>query len=393
MTFAVTMQGPVNIVVEFSDGMSSEHAAVGAESRGSPGMQLRNLTVRNLRNLVSLDLELPAEGAVIIGPNGHGKTSLLEAVYYLTIFRSFRGARDRDLVRFGEGGFFVAGEGRARVTAGYDASTGRKKVTVAGQMVSRLSDAIGVVHAVPFAPTDRELSSGGPSGRRRFLDVLLSLTETGYLQKLSAYRSALRQRNAALRGGRADAARAFDAPLARAAAFLWSARFRWVEDNRLRFSQLMKELGETETAGMRYPDCPSTSQETEGSILQELAEHEERDLRRGTTTAGPHRHDLRLSLKGRSLRAFGSAGQQRTAAIALRLLEADTIGQRAGEPPLGLYDDVFAELDRSRQERLLDLVGRSLAGQAIITAPRESEVPPELMDRPRWTIERGRLVQ
>ena len=117
----------------------------------------------------------------------------------------------------------------------------------------------------------------------------------------------------------------------------------------------------------------------------------DRDLRHGATTVGPHRDDLRLSLAGRDLRTYGSAGQQRTAAIALRVLEAETLAAARGRTPIGLYDDVFAELDEGRQARVLDLIRSVLPGQAIVAAPRDAEVPAALFDRPRWQMAGGQI--
>src|SRR6185436_17269004 len=114
------------------------------------------LSIRNFRNLASLDLDLPPKGVVVIGDNGQGKTNLLEAIYYLVLFRSLRGAKDRELVRFGEGGFFVAAEVESgRVSAGYETAGRKKKVSVDSVPVTRLSDAVGRIVAVPFAPSDR----------------------------------------------------------------------------------------------------------------------------------------------------------------------------------------------------------------------------------------------
>ena len=124
-----------------------------------------------------------------------------------------------------------------------------------------------------------------------------------------------------------------------------------------------------------------------------LADRIERDLRKGITTVGPHRDDLLLSLGSNEIRRFGSAGQQRTAAIALRLLEALALSESHGTSPIALFDDVFAELDPDRQERLLTLIKESLPGQAIITAPRDAEVPKELFERPRWRMDHGRITQ
>jgi DNA replication and repair protein RecF len=356
-----------------------------------PSVQLTTLVARNFRNLASLDVELPAEGVVVLGENGHGKTNLLEAIYYLVLFRSLRGAKDRELVRFGEAGFFVAADAGAHVTVGYEVEGRRKKVTIDRTERPRLADAVGHVTAVAFSPSDRGLVTGGPAGRRRFLDIVLSLSEPGYLGALTLMRQALKQRNAALRLGRGDAAQAFDLPFTSAAATVARARRAWVARWRARYAELTAALGEQESAGLEYrPDHHRASDAAE-HLRAALQQAFARDERRGTTTVGPHRDDVGLLLGGHDLRTYGSAGQQRTAAIALRLLEAETLGSAGGGTPVALYDDVFAELDRGRQERLLGLIRTSLPGQAVVAAPRESEVPPALLDLARWRMHGGRL--
>ncbi|MBI3082295.1 MAG: DNA replication/repair protein RecF [Gemmatimonadetes bacterium] len=359
-------------------------------------MRLSQLTVRQFRNLASLDLEIPEPGVVIIGENGQGTTNFLEAIYYLVLFRSLRGAKDRELVRFGEPGFFVAAvAGAHRVTAGYETATRRKKVTLDGSEVSKLSEAVGTLLAVPFSPADVSLVGGGPSARRRYLDVVLSVSEPPYLGRLTELKTALKQRNAALRRGRPEEARAFDGPFARAAEYVTATRRRWVERWHERFGELCRALGEPSAAGLRYRTGEGTDG-TEGTDdadawCRRLGARMERDLRQGVTTVGPHRDDLRLSLAGRDLRIYGSAGQQRTAAIALRVIEAETLAATRGAAPIALYDDVFAELDENRQARLLELIREALPGQAIVAAPRDSEVPAALFDRPRWQVAGGRL--
>ena len=356
-------------------------------------MRLASLTTRNFRNLAALDVEFPHEGMVVLGENGHGKTNLLEAIYYLVLFRSLRGAKDRELVRFGAAGFFLAGEAGARVTVGYEIAGRRKKVTVDRAELQKLSDGVGHVTAVAFSPSDRAMIAGGPAGRRRFLDIVLALTVSGYLAALTGMRQALKQRNAALRLGRGETAQAFDAPFATAASEVAAARRSWAAQWSERYRELCTALGEEREANLHYsPDHHRTDDSAE-HIRRMLGAALERDVRRGITTVGPHRDDLQLTLDGHDLRTYGSAGQQRTAAIALRLLEAQSLREASGAPPIALYDDVFAELDRGRQERLLALIGVSLPGQAIVAAPRESEVPPSLLALPRWHMRSGSLEQ
>lgn len=352
----------------------------------------------------------------MIGENGQGKTNFLEAIYYLMLFRSLRGAKDRELVQFGEPAFFVGAElleggaplqdpaavGRGgsyrelrRVTAGYEVARARKKVTLDGREVARLADAVGALLAVPFSPADVAVVAGSPGARRRYLDVVLSVAEPGYLNALAEFRAALNQRNAALRRARPEEARAFDGPFAQAASRVVRSRARWVAEQQARFAELVQALGEASPAGMGYEPASGLGDGALDADLwrQELERRLARDARRGLTTAGPHRDELRLTLAGREIRTYGSAGQQRTAAIALRVLEAECLARARGQVPIALFDDVFAELDASRQRRLLALIQSALPGQAIVAAPREEEVPAALFDRPRWQIVGGHIVR
>jgi len=354
-------------------------------------MNVGALTVRNFRNLAALDVDIPPEGVVIVGGNGQGKTNLLEALYYLVLFRSLRGAMDRELVRFGEAGFFIAGDASPRVTVGYELAGRRKKVTADGAEVKKLSDAVGTIAAVTLSPADREIVAGGPAGRRRYLDVLLSLSCEGYLRKLTEWRAAMRQRNAALKRGNKLEAQAFDQPVAQAAAGVAQARHGWTLGQQGRYGELCHRMGERREPGMAYVSRHWTPEGGAAEIARALEDRIQRDMRRATTTVGPHRDDLLLTLGDRDTRRFGSNGQQRTAAIALRFLEAEALRNSHGTQPIALFDDVFAELDQERQERLLTLIREGLPGQAVITAPRDAEVPAVLFDRPRWRMEGGRL--
>jgi len=366
------------------------------------GVRLHSIAVRDFRNLARADLELPAEGLAIIGENGQGKTNLLEAVYYLELFRSIRGARDQDLVRFGAAGFHVAASVEAEqsreISVGFDRAARRKRVRVDGGEVERLSDALGALPAVMFAPGDVDLVAGAPSARRRYLDIMLALSSRRYLAALQRYRAALGHRNAALRDaartGRHDERVAvWEAPLAEHGAVLWSARLAWVESNAARFAALCEAIGESAEVAMRYASAVQPQDDLHAALLAALAERRVMDVRRGITHAGPHRDDLALSMDGRELRTFGSAGQHRTAAIALRIIEADTLGSHRGGRPLMLLDDPFAELDARRAGRIVDLLAREGLGQTILTVPRETDIPAGLPRLERRRIRAGELTR
>ncbi len=365
-------------------------------------MRLARLSVRDFRNLERVELELPPEGMVVVGENGHGKTNLLEAAYYLQLLRSARGARDVDLVRFGAPAFHVgadtaAPDGGHGIGVGFERATKRKRVTLDGTEPPRLSDALGALPAVLCSPRDAALVSGSPGERRRYLDVTLALTSRPYLTALQSYRGALARRNAALReGARAirDEARVavWEPALAEHGARIWSARVAWVAQHQERFASVCEAIGERGAAVIRYQSALDAS---EGDVAAALARALEAkralDLKRGLTHAGPHRDDLELTLDGRDLRTFGSAGQHRTAAIALRVLEQETLRDRRDAAPLLLLDDPFAELDARRSARILELFAGEGAGQTILAVPREADIPAGLTRLARWRVQHGTL--
>jgi DNA replication and repair protein RecF len=387
-------------------------------------VRLGRLDVRNFRNFERLECELPAEGVMILGPNGAGKTNLLEAVYYLEVFRSFRGASDRELVRFGQEVFRIEAavegpRGGRAIAAAYSASERRKQVELDRREVPRLSDAIGRLGAVVFSLEDVEIVRGSPSGRRRFLDILLSLVEPGYVDALGKYRSVLSQRNEALKGG-ADRAQleAWSAGLVEVGARVMEARARWVAGRAEAFDRYHARIAggargvieygpsvgtpedaprATGPAGGEAPEAgsPPSREAWAGAFRAALERTRERERRRGVTVVGPHRDDLAFTAQvggeeERDLRTYGSGGQQRTAALALRLAEADTLRERLGREPVYLLDDVFAELDRERSGRLLRLLDEGRTGQVVLTAPKPSEV--ELRGGLEvWRLRDGRL--
>lgn len=367
---------------------------------GGSAARLSRLAVRDFRNLAHVDLAPPADGFVLIGENGQGKTNLLESIYYLQILRSARGARDADLVRFGAEGFHigatVATDGVHEIGVGFERAGKRKRVRLDGAIPERLSDALGALPSVMFSPADVDLIGGAPNGRRRYLDIMLALTSRGYLAALQRYRTALAQRNAALRdvvraarGSAAASVTVWEPPLAEHGALLWAARRAWVESVASRFEALCDEIGEVGRVRVRYASALSLTEDPAAALSALLEEKRSHDLRRGITSVGPHRDDLVIGLDGRELRVFGSAGQQRTAAIALRMLEAATLARATGRAPLFLLDDPFAELDARRASRILAMLTRDGLGQTILAVPRETDIPAELTRLERMRVVAG----
>jgi DNA replication and repair protein RecF len=364
-------------------------------------IRLNRVSIRNFRNLERVDLDLPADGAVVVGDNGQGKTNFLEAIYYLQILRSFRDARDQDVTRFDTTGFHISARAHTpsahEIGVGFDRATKRKKVTIDGTEYRRLSDGLGALPAVMFSPRDVELISGSPAERRRYLDLVLALTDRRYLHALQQYRANLVRRNAALRiasrrgSHNIQEVAVWEPALADHGSILIETRARWVEEHAAEFTNLAEKIGEQGRAEMRYSSPFADAEARRDVLLAAFDEKRSLDVRRGLTHVGPHRDDLEITLDDRDLRSFGSAGQQRSAAIALRMLEAATLRQHAGAEPLLLLDDPFAELDIHRAGKILVMLEQRGLGQTILVVPREADIPAGLMQLDRLSIRGGEI--
>lgn len=367
-----------------------------------PRVWLRHAAIRDFRNLETVNLDFPETGLAVIGENGQGKTNLLEAIYYLQVLRSMRGARDQDLVRFGTGGFHIALAARTGedhdLGVGFDLAAKKKRVTHDGLPQPRLSDAFGGLPSVMFSPRDILLVAGSPGERRRFLDLVLALSSRRYLTALQQYRAALMRRNASLRDAArhttgADAVAAWEPTLAEYGAEIVCERARWVTEYAAEFGAICAKIGETGESRMSYHSSVPRDGDTRDALAASLERQRPHDIRRGLTHSGPHRDDLQLMLAGRELRAFGSAGQQRTAAIALKMLEAATLRSARNLEPMLLLDDPFAELDVRRSARILELLGSAGLGQTLLAVPRDTDIPPQLVWLERAKIESGVITR
>jgi DNA replication and repair protein RecF len=297
--------------------------------------RLRALTLRDFRNIAHAELACADDGIVVLGENGQGKSNLIEAIAYLRLLRSQRGARDRDLIRFGAPAFHVAAElsgvAAHRATAAVD-KQGRKKITLDGGEAERLTDALDALPSVSFSPRDVDLVAGSPAERRRYLDITLALTSRSYLNALRHYRGALARRNAALRdaaraprgGGAgatgaagatahstAGAVAAWEPALAEHGAVLVTQRRAGVAARAAEFAERCVAIGERGAPTLGYAGGFAEVDDVRTALREQLERQREHDIRRCLTHAGPHRDDLALELDGRDLRLVGSAGQQR----------------------------------------------------------------------------------
>lgn len=373
-----------------------------------PAMRLTRLSLAGFRNLRDTALEFPPQGIALVGRNAQGKSNLLEAIHYLETFRSSRGARDEQLVRLGDDVFRLLaeleGEGKKRtIGAAFQASTRTKKVTLNAEDVSRLADAIGSLGTVLFTPDDVRLVSDGPQERRRFVDIVLSLNEPGYLGALQRFRQVLAQRNAALKEQAGPSSvRAWDEVLLRSGAEVSCARARWIREFGGPFGERYSQVSGGFTARMRYDSSiPEAGEMTDASDVASaygvaLEASRGQESRRRTTLVGPHRDELTFLVSGdqgeRNMREYGSGGEKRTAALSLRLVEAETLRRKRGQAPVLLLDDVFAELDAQRSTRVTELMEGLAVSQVILTVPKESDIRFGGDRLARWRVDGGEIT-
>ena len=340
-------------------------------------MQITRLEVNNYRNYEHADLA-PCPGVTVLyGDNAQGKTALIEAVVLCCTGRSHRTPRERELIRWGQeyGRVYVEAE---RTDGPHEVEilmgeNQRRVIKVGGTAISRSGELMGHVTGVLFAPEDLRMVKDGPAERRRFMDIEISQTSPAYYYALQRYNRALNQRGRLLRDAFVspsllDMLEEWDEQLSLAGAQIIERRRAFVE----RLSRCAGENHAEITGGREKLTCeyaPSTALAGEGgqlvtSLREALRAAREGDVRRGTTSVGPHRDDLNLLLDGVDARAYGSQGQQRTSALSLKLAQLTIMKEATGEWPILLLDDVMSELDPGRRRQL---VNRLKGIQTIVT--------------------------
>jgi DNA replication and repair protein RecF len=383
---------------------------------------LRHLQVTDFRSWEHVDLPLDQGPTVLVGPNGRGKTNLLEAVGYVATLGSHRVSTDAPLVRHGRDRALVraavVNEGR-ELTVELEIAPGRaNRARVNRGAVGRPRDVLGILRTVLFSPEDLSLVRGDPSERRRFLDELLVQRAPRFAGVRSDYDRVLRQRNALLktvgrgRRGRGDdpyvesTLQVWDDQLAEAGAELLAARLNLVADlapfvasayaevapdSRPALISYRSSLGDALPEGSGVPDGPRVTPDRMAEVLRgALARSRDAELERGVSLVGPHRDDLDLVLGQAPAKGYASHGESWSFALALRLASYQLLRDESGGEPVLLLDDVFAELDSRRRARLADVAAK--AEQVLVTAAVEGDVPTEL-DGARYFVSEGEVTR
>lgn len=363
-------------------------------------MRYLELRAEGFRNLASCRLEFHPAVNFIHGPNGQGKTNLIEALLYPVSGRSHRLARDEELVAFGAAHFHLAatladdGGGQRRFAAAFGRGA-VKKLTVDGEELGRLADLISLTGTVVFGPGDVELVDGEPELRRRFLDYTFAKTDPAYLRRLLEYRRILRQRNALLKVGRGHGELGlWTRRLAEAGAAIAMARRRSLVDLAAAAGRYYGQMGPAgEQLTLAYLSRQEGDEEAALAARLEavLTALESAEWLKKRTLAGPHLDDMGIDIEGRNARKFASQGQKRSAAVALKLAQAEYLARVRRDRPIVFLDDVFSELDGSRREKLCHLVGQNY--QTFIAAPQVEDLRRELFgELRRFGVDSGRIV-
>jgi len=398
-------------------------------------MYLTHLSLTDFRNFSRLDVEVPRSATLLLGDNAQGKTSLLEAIYYLATFTSFHASSDRELVNFIAGkqslsvGRIVADYRRGtkshrlevRLIQEENSANGlprlRKEVLLDGSK-RKIGEVIGHFNAVLFLPQMLQVVEGSPSERRRYLDLLLSQTVPDYAATLSVYNKAISQRNALLkmlseRGGDASQLAFWDEKITLSGAILIRARIHAVQEIETLAALIHSEL----TRGKEvlrliyqpsydpYPQQPGqyalpwdTPLDRKGLSKAEIAEgfqvalnqRRNEEIARGLTTLGPHRDEVRFLANGIDLGTYGSRGQIRTAMLAIKMAEVAWMKEKTGHWPVLLLDEVLAELDPQRRSDLLERLAQ--AEQALLTTTDLDLFTPAFVESAQqWHIHGGTL--
>ena len=341
-------------------------------------MIVTEVALRDFRSYARQELELPAGLTLIVGPNGAGKTNLLEAVHVGTQGTSLKTRRDTRAVRFGAPAARVGTRGRRGANVSFSTEVtiepgDGKGIRLNGALVASAEELRKELPVLAFTPDRLAVVKGGPLVRRTYLDRMIGRVLPRRAGLPGEYAQALAQRNAALRRARARISdRASITPwteaLVRLANELEETRARVIGDLAPRFVAHAKTLGLAD-AVLEY--------EPRGISSAELDSRLERDIERGSTSAGPHLRELGLTTRSRELRAFGSQGEQRLALLALLLAEAELLAELRGEPPLLLFDDVLSELDEHHRGALLQ--GLPAGCQTLVTATSLRSLPGDLV--------------
>lgn len=371
-------------------------------------MHLNSIQLTNYRNYKKADISFDRHVNVFLGENAQGKTNMMEAIYTLAMTKGHRTQKDKELIRWDEKYAKIKGTVEKKsgpLSLEIVISEQGKKAKLNSLEQRKLSDYVGALNVVMFAPEDLNIVKGNPGIRRRFLDMEIGQIQPVYIHDLGQYQKILQQRNALLKdlqrmkeNERIVMLEILTGNLIELAAKIVERRLKfigklqeWAAPIHHKISQGEEELK------LRYLPSVEVSEQANLSKIIEAYELKfdkikDREIERGVTLAGPHRDDLSFYVNGKDVQTFGSQGQQRTAALSVKLAEIECIKEEVGEYPLLLLDDVLSELDDNRQSHLLNAIQGKV--QTFVTTTSVSGIYHDTLQKAtRYKVIQGEIYK
>ena len=362
-------------------------------------MKLRNLALSSFRNLDNLELIPGPRFNIIFGGNAQGKTNLLESIYLLGTMKSFRTAKNSEMMKWGYGFSSVTGvverDGITREISLLLEKSG-KKVRVDHKHVAKLTDFFGSLNVVIFSPEDMAMVRGMPDVRRKYLDRAIFSGNSSYLHFHHEYFRTLKHRNILLRNGENELLNVWSERLVEAGARLIACRVAYIGDIQGLLRDFYKAIaGKGAEASISYHphllDEKSLLQDERSALVKALAETSGEERRFGATVVGPHRDDVDFLLGGKVLKHHASQGEQRSFAIALKMAEIEYIQRIHGDPPVLLLDDMTSELDQERNRNLMDFLANKEMQVFITTTSVDNILLDDGENKRTFLVEAGKV--
>ena len=369
-------------------------------------MKLTELNLHHFRNYDEAQVEFSPQINVLIGENAQGKTNLLESIYVLAMTRSHRTNNDRELIEFGKDAAQIKGTVQRELGSlklELDIGKHGKKAKANHLEKARLSEYLGQLNVILFAPEDLALVKGAPTVRRRFIDMEFGQISPKYLHDLTQYRDILKQRNRYLKQLQSHEAQdqlyleVLSEQLAAVGGAIISQRVKFLSELEGYAQKLHQSITQgRENLTFEYSSAVKdaaalTEVELSEALMDLYRQNQSKEIFQGTTLYGPHRDDVRFLINHKNVQTYGSQGQQRTTALSVKLAEIDLMKNQTGEYPILLLDDVLSELDGARQTHLLKTIQDKV--QTFLTTPGLSDVARNLIKEPRiFHIRDGQII-
>ena len=363
-------------------------------------MILTDISINNFRNYDALELDFHPKLNIFIGANAQGKTNLLESIYFLALAKSHRTAKDKELIRFNEEEAFVNGHintAYSTLPLSISISKKGKRAKVNHLEVSKLSQYIGHLNTVLFAPEDLNIAKGSPQVRRKFINIECGQISKVYLSALSSYQKVLATKNQYLKQRTPDRMmiEVLNVQLSEYASIVILKRAGFIETIEKFAAEIHHDISNgSEALKIKYAPNIKYESSTQEELQKELEllfeENLTKEMERMQTLIGPHRDDITFSINDFDVQTYGSQGQQRTTALSVKLAELELIRQEVGEYPVLLLDDVLSELDENRQAHLLTSIRDRV--QTFVTTTSISDINHAIMnDMKTFAVEQGQV--